>query len=236
MANAGVFKKYWNDNRFIKLNDKTPLMKFDEAVELEKLSNWKDVGMILPAELYVIDIDDNIDANKFDRILKSLKYKYARVWTNRGSHFIFKNNENTRNFIKGIIPFGILVDVKQGNSNCYIQIKSNFKYRTMSFVNCKEIDEIDQVNELLIPMKLKKETALNESIKIKRLIDGDGRNDALNRFKNLLMDKIKLDSIPMVLKKINWFVFDEPLPNKEINHLSKYKRIVDYKNKLNKTK
>lgn len=187
---------------------------------------WKEakefdsVGVIVPKGYMVIDVDIKEDAEILLEAVRALGVKTRVMKTNRGYHFWFKNKAYAeagydKNFNKTRLAIGITSDLKNSHRRSYVMIKENGRMR--KWVYTVPMDEVEDAPKWLFPM-----SAPGDNFRFKNMRSGDGRNQELFNYIVYLQTKgFNKDEIIETLEVINDFVFEEPLPDHELNQITR---------------
>ena len=197
---------------------------YTQAIETDA-----NIGGILNDGFIVIDIDDKKESDQYFNYVKNNNIKTIIVKTDRGRHFYFKytqknpqlkNNVNIKTFL------GISVDYRIGGIKGYVLIKRFGEYREI-----ENWIEPNQLAELPIYFKkplfnLNKRTRPNENFKLEnafKMKDGDNRHMYLfNDFNNLLLNNNYTQAeADKIIDFVNYKIFAEPKPPKEIENIKK---------------
>lgn len=169
------------------------------------------IGWIVPRGYCVIDIDNTDDARSqeyIERLLEKFEVKYSYNYTSRGIHILFSDEkENIKSNAKLKCSLNITVDTR-ANGTGYIILPCNDPHRSWGDWN-------DFVEEVPYFMKPILSCTFPSFI---GMIDGDGRNDALWRWRAKLMSSRKLndEEIEKSIKIINQNLFNTAIPNPEL--------------------
>lgn len=188
---------------------KTSPLSYDEAQQ------WLDeggrIGWIVPNAYCVIDVDNCDDPRSqeyLEKLLEKFEVKYSYNYTSRGIHMLFKDPTSK---IKSESHFkcGLNIDIDtRANGTGYIILPSNDPHRAWGEWN-------DFVEDL--PYFLKPLTKCDFPTFI-GMIDGDGRNDALFKWRNRIEQSHKLTAkeIEKCIRIVNENLFETPMPNNEL--------------------
>lgn len=197
------------DSKATKTRWKTSPLNYEKAQEA--LENGDRVGWIIPEGYVVVDVDnkDNPNTQKYlEKLLHKFEVKYSYNYTSKGIHILFR--DNTRSIktdakIKCALNFEI--DIR-ANETGYIVLPSNDPHRKWGEWN----DFVEEIPYFLKPL-MKESTPSFIGMQ-----DGDGRNNALFRWRNKLEQVHKLTDkeIEKSIRIINENVFDTPMPNSEL--------------------
>lgn len=190
---------------------KTQALTFEQARDLAA-DGWR-IGWVIPEGYVIVDIDneDHPESSaSVERVLNALNVKYNYCRTSRGVHFLFKDpamNIPTDAVTKSAI--GVTVD-HRANCKGYIILPTNDPHR--SWGNWTK--DIDDIPAFLKPMMVAKTAGIESFI---GMADGDGRNEALFKWRTKLLqtNKLSTEDITQALALINDHLFAVPLPNQE---------------------
>lgn len=179
----------------------------DELRDLTSARRCDSYGGVLGDNTVLVDVDDLEQADVLHRIIEAEGIRCRIIKTNRGKHFLFRNDGRIRqcdNHMKTAV--GLTADFKVGSKDCYESLKINGQERTV-LVEC---DEPDQIPKWLTPVKTKKE--------LYGLGDGDGRNDVIHSYILVLQAEGWGDEeIKHCLNLINTYIFSLPLSQSEFD-------------------
>jgi putative DNA primase/helicase len=200
---------------YIILNDqKQATHKFKDGIgakSWDEVKDYDNVAMIVPYPFIVLDFDTVSDSQIMLKIVESLDLKCKVMKTTRGYHFWFKSEEPWKCFKKTRLAVGIYSDCKSHSKNAYVVIKKDGQMR--EWVRQCKADEIEPVPEWLRPI-----SQPNKQFLFKGMKEGDGRNQELFNYIVYLQSKgMSRDGIKDAIHIINNYVFEQPLPEHEIN-------------------
>ena len=205
--------------QYIILDGKTPTHRFkngEGTKTWEEVKAFDNVAVIVPKGYVVLDFDTKSDADIMLKIVDGLGLKCKVMQTTRGIHCWFKSSEdNPKNFIKNRLAVGIYSDRKAGGRNAYVKIKQDGKPRKwIRKVSSKDIQEV--------PKWLTSVSAPRDNFSFKGMGEGSGRNQELFNYIVYLQTKgFTHDEIKETLQVINDYVFEEPLPDSELETLTR---------------
>lgn len=197
------------DNKAAENRWKTNPLSYEEAQDL--LSKGKRVGWVIPKGYVVIDIDNKDDPQSqeyLEKLLDKFEVKYSYNYTSKGMHLLFKDiSENIKSDSRTKCALNILIDTR-ANETGYIILPSNDPHRAWGKWN----DYVEELPYFLQPM-MKDGTP-----SFIGMVDGDGRNDALFRWRNKLEQcgKLTQEQIEKSIRIINENLFDSPITNQEL--------------------
>lgn len=204
------------NNYIILDNEKRALHKFKDGIgakSWDEVKDYDNIGLIVPQPFIVLDFDTTSDAEIMLKIVESLDLKCKVMKTTRGYHFWFRSEEPWKCFKKTRLAIGIYCDCKSHSKNAYVVVKKDGQMREW-IRNCKT-DEIETVPEWLRPI-----AQPGKQFMFKGMHDGDGRNQELFNYIVYLQSKgFTREKIKETIHIINDHVFEQPLPENEINTL-----------------
>lgn len=189
----------------------------DGLLTLEQVEKFSEYAGIIAEDFVLVDIDDFQQSELLMKIVEEEELLCRVYETTRGKHFFFKNEKKTieNQKIRGHLPIGISADIKPGCVNTYSILKYDGKNRPIIY-DILEGEEYQEVPKWLAPLSRK------SSIELKSLGDGDGRNDALFRYIQVLeKNGLTKDEIKETLRIINKYVFEKPLSQTEFETITR---------------
>lgn len=186
------------------------------------------IGWVVPEGVCVIDIDNQEVADSADYVLKVLEQEKLKFNWNRsfhGMHLIFRDPKKTQQSVAKVkCGLNIIIDTR-ANKTGYIVLPVNDPHR--------EWGVWSDVQDVLPPYL--RSIGKDNTTSFIGLEDGDGRNDAIFKWKTKLVQSKKLNSeeIDKTLKLINECLFATPMTNKELASISEPKE--EYKEKKKKS-
>lgn len=169
------------------------------------------IGWIVPKGYCVVDIDNKDDSRSqecIERILEKFEVSYSYNYTFHGIHLLFRDNSNSiKSDSVTKCPLNIDIDTR-ANGTGYIILPINDPHRQWG----KWGDFVEDIPYFLKP------ALKNNTPSFIGLVDGDGRNDALWRWRGKLemTNKFKPEEIEKSIRIINENLFDTPIPNIEL--------------------
>ena len=225
--NPEVFKdkKYDSsfDSKVAENRWKTNPLSYEEAQEC--VEKGKRVGWIVPKGVVVVDIDNKDDPRSqeiIEKILEKFEVKYSFNYSSKGAHIVFKDpTESIKSDSRTKCGLNIDIDTR-ANESGYIVLPCNDPHRAWGEWN----DFVEDIPYFLKPM-LKDNTPSFIGMQ-----DGDGRNDALYRWRCKLeqVHKLTKEEIEKTIRVINENVLGTPIPNNEL-----FKTVLREKEKSNRT-
>lgn len=220
-SNFVLIQKYdpeiWKNREYNSDYDtKSPLNKwksrplsYDEAQQ--KVEEGFRIGWVVPKGIVVVDIDNEDDERSqlyLERLLEKFEVKYSYNRTSRGIHLVFRDPTKTiKTDSHTKCGINIVIDTR-ANESGYIILPCNDPHREWGEWG----DFVEEIPYFLTPM-IKDTTPTFIG-----LVDGDGRNDALWRWRGRLEQCQKLDAtqIEKCIRIINENLFDSPMTNNEL--------------------
>lgn len=201
----------------------TKPLTYDEAVA--RVANGERVGWVVPLGYVIVDIDNKDDPRSqyyLEKLLKKFEVKYSYNYTSKGMHILLKDpSEKLKSVAKQKCGINIEIDTR-ANKTGYIVLPCNDPHRQWGEWN----DYVEEIPYFLIPL-LSDNTA-----SFIGMTNGDGRNDALFRWRSQLerCHKLNAEQIEKCIRIINENLFDTPMENKEL-----YKTVLREKKEEKKT-
>lgn len=166
--------------------------------------SFQDCGYLLTKDEIVIDID-HLPKESIRELCKTFDIKTQIVWTNRGAHLYFKKPPRHRR-TDGVCRLGFEIEeLTCTNRPNGVTVKRDGVLREIENAGAREaLPDIFTVSKRFEDL-----TGLSE---------GDGRN------RKLYTHKMRLNNCEdwfRIIRFINEHVFDEPLPQKEFDSLSR---------------
>lgn len=220
----------WNGKEYdSRMENKAPMTQWRtspltyEQAQLYASKGYR-IGWIVPEGYVVVDIDneDNPESSaRVERMLNDLQISYCYNRTSRGVHFLFRDD-------KLCVPsdavtkcgIGVTVD-HRANGKGYIILPVNDPHRSWGSWD----GEPDDIPPFLKPMMIAK----NQIQTFIGMCDGDGRNDALYKWRTKLLQTNRLsnEEIRLCLDLINEYLFAVPISEKEMEASCKKERKTD---------
>lgn len=211
--NADAFKDRPYDSSFdtkAAINKwKSKPLSYDEAQAA--LSEGNRIGWVVPKGMVVVDIDNKDDERSqeyLERLLNKFECKYSYNYSSKGIHILFQDpSENIKSDSKTKCGINIEIDTR-ANDTGYIILPSNDPHRAWGEWG----DYVEEIPYFLKPL-MKEQTPSFIAMK-----DGDGRNNALFKWRSKLeqTNKLKKEEVEKCIRIINEYLFDEPMPNQEL--------------------
>lgn len=189
----------------------------EQLLTLEQAEKFVEYAGIIAPDAILIDVDDYAESEILWRIVEG-EGLLCRVYeTRRGKHFFFKNSGHAvpNQKIGGHLAVGLTADVKPGCVNTYSILKFDGKDREILY-DILDGEEYQELPVWLRPLSRK------SSISLKELGDGDGRNDALFRYIQVLeRNNFTKEEIRETLRIVNKYVFKNPLSESELETIGR---------------
>lgn len=202
---------------YVPTKNKKCLRRFKDAplMELKDVQGLPEYAGILSEDIVLIDIDDHGQSEILMRIVEDMQLDCRVYMTTRGRHFLFRNDGQVRQCFTGTkLVCGLTADIKVGSKNSYSILKYDGKERFMEW-DVEEGHDYQTLPRFLLPVR-------KCDIDLFDLGEGDGRNSLLFEY-ILKLNSMGLskDETRDVLKLINRYVFKSPLPESELETLSR---------------
>jgi len=187
----------------------TKPLTYEEAQQEVEIGNR--VGWIIPMGYVIVDIDNKDDPRSqeyLEKLLEKFEVKYSYNYTSKGMHLLFKDpSEKLKSLAKQKCGLNIEIDTR-ANKTGYIVLPCNDIHRAWGEWN----DFVEDIPYFLTPLLTDTRPSFIG------MVDGDGRNDALFKWRSRLEQTHKLDDeqIEKCIRIINENLFDTPIPNKEL--------------------
>lgn len=180
----------------------------DQLLDYESASKLNEYAGILAEDAILIDVDDREQAEVLMDIVDDQELRCRIYDTDKGRHFLFKNDvvKNCGNSKK--LACGLVADIKAGCRNSYSILKVRGKERPIDY------DKFDDEEYETLPAWLR---PVNYSMDFLTMSAGDGRNQALfNYILTLQSNGFTKDECRQTIRIINQYVLKEPLEDSEI--------------------
>ena len=224
---APYVKEQWEDKEYdSKFDTKAPLNRWktnplNYLQAQEALLKGNRIGWVVPKGMCVIDIDNGDDPRSqeyLEKLLNKFEVKYSYNYTSRGIHMLFRDpSESIKSDSVKKCGINIVVDAR-ANETGYIILPCNDPHRSWGEWN----DFVEDIPYFLKPA-LKDNTPPFIGLQ-----DGDGRNDALFKWRTKLEQShaFTQGEIEKCIRIINENLFDVPMSNPEL-----YKTVLREKDK-----
>lgn len=193
---------------FIRTNGKQAIESFKDKKNLKSLEDVSEelsYAGVLSEDTILIDIDDKKQSDILLKVIEDKGVKCLVYETQRGKHFLFKNQTIKKCSTDSKLVLGLSADIKVGKVNSYAVLKLDGKKRKI----LRDFDDYDELPFWLNPIKT--------NIEFFDLDDGDGRNSALFAYILPLQSSgYNINEIKEICHLINDYVFDVPLSEDEL--------------------
>ena len=197
------------DNKAAVNKWKTSPLTYEQAQDA--VERGSRIGWIVPKGMVIVDVDNKDDDRSqeyLERLLHKFEVKYSYNYTSKGIHILFQDpTEKLKSDSRFKCGLNITIDTRANNTG-YIILPCNDPHRAWGEWN----DYVEEIPYFLLPL-LKDITP-----SFIGMVDGDGRNNALFKWRSKLEQCKKLDekSIEKCIRIINENLFDTPMPNNEL--------------------
>ena len=188
---------------------KSKPLTYEEAQEA--VENGDRVGWIVPKNYVIIDIDNKDDARAqeyIEKILDKFEVKYSYNFTSKGMHILFQDPTGAiKSDSRTKCGLNIVIDTR-ANQSGYIILPCNDPHRCWG----RWEDYVEELPYFLKPM------FKDSTPSFIGMVDGDGRNDALYRWRLKLEQAHKLSKseVEKTIRIINENLFEQPMANSEL--------------------
>lgn len=188
---------------------RTNPLSYDDAQAA--LSKGYRIGWIIPKNYVIIDIDNKEEPRSqeyIERLLEKWEVKYSYNYTSKGIHILFQDpTGNIKSDSKSKCGLNLVVDTR-ANETGYIVLPCNDPHREWGQWN----DYVEELPYFLLPL-LKDNTP-----SFIGMTDGDGRNNALFKWRSKLEQSQKLQAkeVEKCIRIINEYLFATAMPNNEL--------------------
>lgn len=213
---------------YIPTNGKVPLYSVKTYIPLENPPDRGDYGGILADEYIQVDVDEVELANKVFEIVQEYKIRCNILKTSRGLHFYFKNTTVKNQATHCYSACGIPCDYGLGSKKRITPLRITKDVEKIKYINGEEIkyleketiqrewiqtyEEIEELPCWLYPI----------SIKDTGVMEIEARNQSLFNYILVLQSKgLNKDEIRKTIKIINKHILKTPLPDKEIDTITR---------------
>jgi len=215
---------------YILSNGKMPLNSIKSGEYLSTPPENHDYVGVLYEDIIQVDFDDENSAKIAIEIVKEYKLKCDILKTTRGVHLYFKNDmEHIKHCSVGAFTaIGLECDIGLGSKNRVVPLRVTKDVETIRIVNGEEVlsttkrvhqrewlqtyDEIDTIPSYFRPLS-------NKDYDLKNC---NTRNQTLyNYILTLQTFEFNKTEIRQIIKIINKYVLEEPLPEREIDVITR---------------
>jgi len=191
----------------------THKFKDTDGKPYEEVKDFDNLALIVPKPFVVYDFDNEKEAKIMLRIIKGLGIKTRVYKTNRGIHCWFRNDEPMKCVNRQRCVIGLIFDRKSHSKNAYVVVKREGKWRDI-IIDCKD-EDIQPIPRWLGVLNIH-----TDNTSFVGSEDNSGRNGKLYSYIRTLQNNgYKKKEVKEIINIINDYVFDEPLPEREINTL-----------------
>lgn len=187
----------------------TKPLSYDDAQA--KVDEGYRIGWVVPKDMVVVDIDNVDDLRSqevLETLLKKFEVSYSYNYTSKGMHLLFVDRtESIKSDSRTKCALNILIDTR-ANSSGYIILPCNDPHRTWGKWN----DFVEDIPYFLKPL------VKDNTPSFIGLSEGDGRNNALFKWRTKLEQSHKLSAaeVEKSIRIINENLFETPMPNNEL--------------------
>lgn len=188
---------------------KSSPLTYEEAQKC--VEEGKRVGWIIPKGYVIVDVDNKDDplAQQYiEKILNKFEVKYSYNYTSKGAHFLFQDPScNIKSDSRCKCGLNLVIDTR-ANQTGYIVLPCNDPHREWGEWN----DYVEDIPYFLLPLMK------NATPSFIGMQDGDGRNDALFKWRSRLEETNKLtaEQVEKCIRIINENLLANPIPNNEL--------------------
>ena len=197
------------DNKASINNWKTKPLDYDTAQK--RVEEGYRIGWIVPKGLVIIDIDNKDDGNSqecIEKLLKKFEVKYSYNYTSKGIHILLQDPSNSiKSDSRSKCSLNIVIDTR-ANETGYIILPCNDPHREWGQWN----DFVENIPYFLLPITKDKTPSFIG------MTEGDGRNNALFKWRTVLEKTGKLQEIEIEksIRIINENLFATAMSNNEL--------------------
>lgn len=203
---------------YVPTKNKKCLKKFKDAplMALEEVKDLPEYAGILGEDTILVDIDDHDQSEILMKIVEDMGIDCRVYQTTRGKHFLFRNDNSVKQCFTGAkLVCGLTADIKVGLKNSYSILKYDGKERFIEWDSQDWGHDYQTIPKFLLPVR-------KCDIDLMNLDDGDGRNSVLFEYILKLNSMgFSKDETRDVLNLINKYIFRSPLPESELETLSR---------------
>ena len=175
----------------------------------ESHESFSDAGWILEDSDYVVDID-TLPKNLIKKLIVTFEIDTQIVWTDRGCHLYFKKLEGFKRGANQTSPLGFAYEIKHKGNTKAVTIKRNGKLREI------ENEGIRETAPFIFASRKKFDVLYG-------MEDGEGRNAALFSLRSKIAGESNWKKI---LNFVNENIFSEPLPESEMELLTREMKVT----------
>ena len=175
----------------------------------ESHESFSDAGWILEDSDYVVDID-TLPKDLIKKLIVTFEIDTQIVWTDRGCHLYFKKPEGFKRGANQTSPLGFAYEIKHKGNTKAVTIKRNGKLREI------ENEGIRETAPFIFASRKKFDVLYG-------MEDGEGRNAALFSLRSKIAGESNWKKI---LNFVNENIFSEPLPESEMELLTREMKVT----------
>ena len=216
--NDMVFRTY------LKGNEKKSAEKhkgIDHVRTFEDASQFKSYGAILNEGFVDISFDSRELSDAFMNMCEAAQWNCLVLENpdNGHIHTYWKDSKGKikkKGYTDAVLAVGLIADIHSGET--YIPLCVDNVQREEIFDKDPDAD-YDEVPDELIPV--------NTNVKLWEMREGDGRDSALYGYENVIASQVTKNAEVMkrIVKNINQFIFAEPLPDSDIERITREEAI-----------
>lgn len=201
---------------FIKTKDKKAAERFKNRTNYktyEEVESLDEFAGVLAQDVILIDIDDEVQAEKLAQIIEDEQIDCRIVTTNRGKHFLFKNTGVSKCYTHVKLACGLTADIKVGSKNSYEILRYGGKDREIEWGDYSNYphDIVSELPKWLYPIP-------NTTYDFIELEEGDGRNQTLfNYILFLQSHDFSVEDCRHTIRRINRYILKSPLSEDELD-------------------
>ena len=204
--------------RFIKISaDKRPKHTFDITYSYDEIKDEPSYAILLPEQVVMIDFDDQDQWEAAKRVVAYNNYQCSMLQTRKGGHLIFRTTDRIKNSTNKGLYNTLKADIKGAGAKALevVKLEGDDSRRWIKQI---PLSQTDYLPKQFYPQKA---TGNNEMRSRLGQAEG-GRNDSLYR---MIIPLVKADfdefDVKDVLMSVNQCLFDEPLPDNEVEAMLK---------------
>ena len=214
---------------YILSNGKVPISSVINGKILDEPPLSHDYVGVLKDDIIQLDFDNSEDASIAMNIVNEYKLRCDILKTTRGVHLYFKTDARVKSQSVCVYnAIGLVCDIGLGNKNRVVPLKITKDVETIRIVNGEEVKSVTKESTLRewlqtytdlepVPSFLLPIGKTNHDLK-----NCTTRNQTMfNYILTLQMQGFNKDEIRKTIKVINKFILYEPLPDKEIDTITR---------------
>lgn len=199
---------------FVLANGKHP-SKDMRPLGISEYTAAKNVCLMLPSEVIVLDVDDKQQSDTLLKICDACELSVRVIETTRGKHFYFRNNiysKKLKSSAKHPTSIGIEVDVRNGAQAKKEQVAICVKLDGVDRPILRDValESLSEFPDWLMVFPVR---GTNHALpEIFGMCEGDGRNDTISKFiRGLIIRGLENETIRKCLLIIDKYVLNDPL-------------------------